>query len=250
MFQRLLIAGVVFFWLLMTGALVQLWVNPATSEILAVPVVHVVRQMFTHEQTSNLAVFQGNKRIGALSLQPRRFDSDGICMVDFTGNILVELPFMAEQPFSWRGTAEMDRSFALRNLKVHIDALGPKISTDIEIDPGQNKAIYTIRHEDEDPVETTLTLDRKGAQDALEGLGLDPSILTQVALSAKSAADSSGSLTFTARQSETQIQGERVQTYRLSARQSSSPMVEADISHLGQILSIKTIFGFTFSPDD
>jgi hypothetical protein len=249
MFQRLFIAGIVFFWMLMTGALMQLWVNPATSEILSVPVVHVARQLFLHEQPSNLAVFQTGRRIGSLTLQPRRFDANGIGVVDFTGNILVALPFMAEQAFSWRGTVEMNRSFALQKLKLHIDALGPKITTELDIDPIANRATYTLQQEGEEPVENSLTLDQKGMEAGLEALGIDPSIFKQITLSAKSAADSNGPITFTARQSETQIQGERVQTYRVSGKQSTSPMIEADISHFGQILGVKTIFGFTFSPD-
>jgi len=248
--HRLFIAGVVFFWLLMTGTLVQLWINPASSEILTVPVVHVFRQMFQHEQASNLAVFQGTKRIGTMTLQPRQFDSNQVCMIDFSGNVLVALPFMQEQPYSWRGTAEMSRAFGLRRLNVCIDALGPKINTEIEIDVLRNLAVCSVQQNGQEAVKTEITLDRKGAEEALESLGIDPAILTQVALSAKSAAQSNAPPFLTARRSETLIQGERVQTYRVTVQQSNSPMVEADISQLGQILGIRTIFGFTFSQDE
>ncbi len=250
MLHRLFITGIVFFWLLMTGALVQVWLDPASSEVLAVPVEHVVRQIFAHEQPSSLSILQGGQRIGTLTLRPRHFDAEGVCSVDFSGNVMIAFPFLPKQTFVWRGSARMSQSFTLRNLRLHIDAPGQKATTDLEIDPGQNRALCSVRQRDGEPVVTEIPLDPKGAGKALETLGVDPAVVEQIAVGAKGGSTPFGPLSVTARQSETEIEGERIQSYQVAARQNDSPLIEADISHLGQILGIKTIFGFTFAPEN
>ncbi len=247
MFQRLLIIGIVGFWLAMTGALVQLWINPAGNDLMSVPVEHVVRQMFHHEQASNLSVMQNGRRIGSLMLQPRRFDENGIGVVDFSGSLMLELPFMTEQPFSWRGTAEVNRDFALRLFRVRIDAHGPKIGTDIEIYPAEKKIVYRIGHHGEDPYESTIPLGAAGAREALESFGIDPAILKQIPMGA-SGKDDPGMMIM-ARRAEIEIQGERAQTFRIMGRKGDTLLFEADVSNLGQILGLKSAFGFGLQPE-
>ena len=253
MFQRLLIIGIIGFWLVMTGALVHLWINPVNHDLLSIPVDHVARQMFHHEQASNLSIMRGNRRVGSLMLQPRRFDDQGVGVVDFSGSLMLELPFMSEQPFSWRGTAELDREFRLKFLRIRIDAHGPKIGTDIELYPEERKVVYRIGNHGEDPYESTLPLSPAGAREALESFGIDPIILSQIPLGGIGAAATEKSresdLQITARRSEIDIQGERAQTFSITIRRSELNLMEVDISNLGQILSLKTAFGFGLQPE-
>ena len=53
----------------------------------------------------------------------------------------------------------------------------------------------------------------------------------------------------TARQAQIRLHGERVDVFHVTFRQNTAPMVEIDISQLGQVLGIKTAFGFSLSPD-
>lgn len=249
MIQRLFIIGIVAFWLTMTSALLHLWVNPVNHDLLSLPVTHVARQMFHHEQASNLSIIQNGRRVGSLMLQPRRFDDQGRGMIDFSGSLMLELPFMSEQPFSWRGTAEMDSDFALRHLRVRIDAHGPKITTDIELLPDEKKVIYRIGHHGEEPYESVLPLTSSGAREALESFGVDPSILNQIPTGLAAGSTTENRTELTARRSEIEIQGERAQTFRVTARRSEMILMEADVSNLGQILSVKSAFGVSLHPE-
>ena len=257
MVRRLSIAGIVLFWILMNTALVRVWLYPETSEILTLPPVHVLKEVFLHEQTSSLAIYQDGKAVGGITLRPRRDDPNGLRIVEFTGKVLLKLPFLDQQPFSWYGSAEMNRAFALRELKLHIDthpqtpASKPRPTAatsdavDLEVEPLRNRANYRVSHGQKTITESTLTLDEKGARSALQILGADPSVLNQLTAGTMGMVDQ---FTVTARQSEVRIEGERLDVFHVAMSQGPSPMIEIDVSQLGQVLFIKTAFGFNFSP--
>jgi len=144
MLRRLTIAGIVFFWMLMNGALVKLWLYPQSSEILTVPVGHVSKLLFLHEQPSALKIYQNDRNAGNLLIQPKRDDAAGLRIVGFSGNLLLKLPLLDEQSFGWQGTATMDRAFALQHLTVTIDTHDPATSTKLEIDPPRRIAHYAV----------------------------------------------------------------------------------------------------------
>jgi len=243
----------------MNAALVRVWLYPETSEILAVPPTHVVKDVFLHEQPSNLAIVQDGKRVGGITLRPRRDDANGLRIVEFAGSMSLKLPFLSQQPFSWHGSAEMNRTFALRQLKVHLETHGTAAGSkahavaassdaiDLDVDPQHKIATYHVSHDQKPVMESAITLDEKGARSALEMLGPDPALASQIDAGVMSLASQ---FTVAARQSEIQIHGERVAVFHVTLNQGTTPMMEADISQLGQVLFIKTALGFTLSPDD
>ena len=245
MLRRLTIAGIVFFWLLMNGALVKLWLYPATSEILTVPVGYVSKLLFLHEQPSALTIYQNNRRAGNLSIQPRRDDNTGLRIIEFTGALLLKLPMLDEQSFNWAGTATLDRASKLRHLTVTIDTHDPALSTKLDVDPPRGVAHYALSRSGKTFLEKKLTLDEQGARSVLHDLGINPDLLAQLGT-----ASSPGATTLTAHQSAVTVRGERVEAFHVIMRQNSTPLFEADVSQFGQVLSVNTAIGFTLALDD
>mgnify|MGYP000859369838 CR=1 FL=1 len=250
MIGRLAIVLIISFWLLMNAALLRLWIDPDRSEILTIPVEHVVKQVFLHEQTSNLVILQGQQRVGALTLQPRRFPLDGSHLVDFSGNLLLQIPFVGQQPFSWRGTLEMDAAYAVRSFRVHIDSRSPAVVTEIEIRPGTQEAFYSVQYEQEAPLTSTIPLTQEGITQALQAFGLDVTLLEQVIGSIRQNSLTGNPPATTARQAQIRIHGERIQAFQISVTQGGNPILEADISQIGQVLGLKTSLGFNLTPDE
>ncbi|HWL51433.1 MAG TPA: hypothetical protein VNQ90_03305, partial [Chthoniobacteraceae bacterium] len=80
-------------------------------------------------------------------------------------------------------------------------------------------------------------------------VGLDPQVV-QALLSGMQGGSSASGVSLETRQAQIEIHGERVQAFKVQLRQESTTLVEADISQLGQILSLKTAFGYTLSPQE
>ena len=250
MIRRVAIAGIIGFWLLMNGMLVRLWLHPETSDILAIPAAHVLKQVFLHEQPSNLAISQNGSRVGGVVIRPRRSEAEGLRTVDFTGTYLLKLPMMRPQAYSWHGTVEMDRTFALRDFKLHVEsrmASAEAIAIEVQVQPVEKKLSYSVKQGQAPVLEATVTLDEAGARSTLHALGIDPNIVGQFSADAATMA---GQFKLVARQAQLSIRGDRIEVFRLILTQGATPMVQADISQLGQVLRIKTAFGIQLAPDD
>ena len=245
MLRRLTIAGIVFFWLLMNGALLNLWLYPESTEILTVPVAYVSKLLFLCEQPSALTIYQNNRRAGDVRLQLRRDDSAGLRLVAFSGDLLLQLPLLEQQDFRWTGEATLDRTFALRRLKVCITTRAPELSTELDVDPPHKTASYTLSRNGTTLSRKTLTLDENAARSILKDLGINPDLVAQIGTAA-----APGEFSCTAHQSEVKIGGEHLAAFHVILRQSSTPMLEADISQLGQVLGIQTAIGFSLIPEN
>ncbi len=249
MFTRLLVIGVLVFWFVMNGALLRLWISPGASDILSIPIEHVGKQVFTHEQMSDLSIYQGNRPVGSLTLQPRRFDSRGMYLVDFSGNLLLILPFMEQQPFSWHGSLEMDQEFKIRHFRIHLDARLPRMAIDLDIDPIGGEATYTIGQDGQEPHSGKVPLNEEGLKALITEVGLDPQVV-QTLISGMQGGSSASGVALETRQAQIEIHGERVQAFNIKLRQETTTLLEVDISQLGQILSVKTAFGYTLAPQE
>ena len=250
MIRRALIAGIVVFWLVMNGMLLHLWLRPETSDILSVPVTHVFKQVFLHEQASSLAISQSGRRVGGLVLRPRHEEETGLRVLDFTGNIILKLPVLNQQPFNWRGSLKLGRDFGLRGLKLHVDTRGTSteaMTVDLEVQPESNKLTYDVRQNQAPVMHQTVTLDEEGAKSTMRALGVDPAMISGFGGNFQAVA---GGVHLIARQSQLEIRGDRIAVFRLTFSQGGAPMIVADISQLGQVLRVKTAFGIQMAPDD
>jgi len=242
MLYRLLIAGTIFFWIVMNGALLRLWIDPGERQFLSVPPDHIARQAFLHQKKSNLNVFQSNRHIGYLVLEPRQVDSNRY-LLGFKGNLLLELPFMPQQPYSFEGKAWFDEAFNTHRVKMTIDIPLPKVGVDLDLDLDEKVAHCLVQQNVAPAVETRLPLNQYGLNQILDALGIDPAVVQQITVSARHAAGSNTSLTLSAHKANLHIQDGETQGYHLVLRQSTSPVVEADVTLLGEIVHLKSVFG-------
>lgn len=249
MLYRLLIAGTIFFWILMNGALLRLWIDPSERQFLSVPPEHIARQAFLHEKKSSLNVFQSNKHIGYLLLEPGRGAEDPY-RLGFKGNLLLELPFMPQQPYSFEGKAWFDEQFNARRIKMTIDIPLPKVGVELELDLEESVAHCLVQQNIAPAFETRLPLNQYGLNQILDALGIDPAVVQQITVSARHAAGSSTRLSVSAHKANLRIQDGETQGYHLVLRQSTSPVVEADVTLLGEVVHLKSVFGIQLERQD
>jgi len=246
--------GVVAFWLLMNGALLRFWIFPMENRMLSLPVEHVFRQMFVHEQLSELVIRQGNEPVGNLTLQPRHSGADeeeeALYGLDFSGHLLLSLPFTQQQPFNWHGTLEITPRLKLRRLRLQVEASLPGVLFDLEIDPERREAAYTLRQKGEEPVEAAVPLTAEGLEEIAARLGLDPAVLAQLTAGFRGGGGGGEPPALRARHARVTIHGEPVQAFNLSLRHGQTMLAEMDLSTLGRVLAVRTALGFTLASQE
>ena len=77
MIYRTVAALIVFFWILMTTLLIRNEVNPEDSRVREVPLTHVLKLLYLHEQASDLRIYAGGTAIGHLRVHPHRHRREG-----------------------------------------------------------------------------------------------------------------------------------------------------------------------------
>ena len=251
MIKRLAIAGIVCFWLVMNVSLFRLWLNPLGSDVLSMPVEHVVRQMFVHQQPSLLTLFQNEARVGSLTLIPLR-EGDERPEVRFSGDAVPQLPLIGARSFRWHGAVTLDSQFAVATSALEVESRTPKATVKLDLDARTKRVTYSAKRGDAAPLTGAFTFDVAGLEQMLRQFGVGPEmvpheVLTQIAANAQS---DSQQIHLEARQAQTKVRGESVEIFRIRLLQEGSPLVEVDFSQLGQVLGVKTAFGIRLAPDD
>src|SRR5262245_41077895 len=111
MIYRTVATLIVIFWLVMTTLLIRNEVNPEDSRVREVPLTHVLKLLFLHEQPSDLRIYAGGTAVGYLRFQPRNHKDSGDRIVEFTGSIQVQVP--DRRRLSWEGTMRMTEGYEL-----------------------------------------------------------------------------------------------------------------------------------------
>src|SRR4030095_14893962 len=105
MIYRTVAALIVVFWLVMTTLLIRNEVNPEDSRVREVPLTHVFKLLYLHEQASDLRIYAGGTSIGHLRFHPRNDKETHDRLVEFTGTIQLQVP--DRRRISWDGTLRM-----------------------------------------------------------------------------------------------------------------------------------------------
>lgn len=251
LYRAIIAIAIIAFWLSMNSALVRLWLAPSATQLSAVPITHIVKQALANETVSQLSVIQNGRKIGHITLRPYDLNEKQLYQLAFYGNLFLELPFISQQPYTWRGYATFTPQFAINSLDLEIQIAFPKTHLIIEIDFPHNSAYWSLEQGSEPPVEERLALSKEGFSSVLTALGIDPVVLGQIAQSAQHAAAVNTSFHLTAQKDELVVGENRFQGYRLKLTQGgSTPLVEGEVSPVGQILSIKSAFGLQLQQDD
>ncbi len=245
MINRAAAFSIVAFWLVMTGLLIRLEVSPDQSGVLAMPPEHVFKLMFTHEQISDLRIVDGGLPIGSLRLIPKSNPDTAEHTLDFTGSMLIHLPDNPKkQRISWTGTLTMDRVFVTQHFHLTLTLRDPGYHLLLDLDPATKQANYEIKQGDSVIRKSGISLDEKGVAELLrDELGIDPGALQNIG-------GNIGKPTLSAKQTEIKARKEKIVTYLLTLRQGETPVIETYVSQLGQILLVKTLFGYTLTADD
>ncbi len=245
MFSRILSVAIVIFWLTMTTLLVRMELSPRDSRLKAVPVEHVMKLLFLHEQSLDLNIALDGQRVGYLRLHPRQETGAQMRLLDFVGNLQVRLPQAPKQRFSWSGMLEMNHDFELQSASLGFTMHEPEAyRVDLQIDAPHRTVQVLWKAGDRVLEEETFTLDEFGAQKAMKHFGIDPNIV-------RAASGNSGAKPLiTAQQSSLRIRGESTETYLVLVRQNGQTLCEIQVSQIGQILDVKTFLGYRLAPED
>ncbi len=248
------------FWLVMWGLLLRTELHPDGAALREVPIEHVVKLIFRHEEGSNLVVHGDGARLGQMQLVPRS-KSENEHSIDCTGGLQLRMPNGGRERISWKGTVDLDAAFSLQMLHLMLvtsplgaeggnkaeDAkapVAPTTTVDITVNPLEKTASYVWKNGNIVLDEQTFELNEAGVRQLAQHLGIDPGLIQSAPIS-----HSPGSMHVTAHQSSLLVRNEKVETYRVDVEQNGQTMLELQISQLGMILQAKTIVGWTLESE-
>lgn len=251
MIYRILAVSIVLFWLAMTGLLVRSEFFGGAGNPRAVPVAHVFKQIFLHEQPSDLAFYRQRQRLGLFHVQPRRNPPDAAAAYGAPHALAVNggssLDFFGrpDQRVILRATVELDAQQAIRHFEVSATVReprqkGPSLGIAFDGTPPANRYHYVVRLGD------AVQQERSGAPEellddpALRAFGFDPQSVLRQAMTQAGAAGAA----VEARRSTMPFNGEIVDTYLVTFRGMFETTMQ--ITEQGQILVIQTGAGYDF----
>ena len=245
MLHRLAATCIISFWIAMTTLLVVQQMYPETANINAVPMSFIGRLVFQHQQSSDLNIYDKEKDVGYLHLQPRLDATTGARFLDFSGNIVYSLPGTGGKRTACSGSIEMDSAFNTKHIHLSLSLQGPGEQLILNITPATKKVHFAVRNAKVIVDEDTLTLDESGIATLLTQAGISPVMLSQ--FTGANAAQFSPE--FSAQQSSVSINGETASTFLLTMKVGGQPIIEAHLSQLGQVLKASAPhFGYRLAP--
>jgi hypothetical protein len=229
----------------MTGLLVVRELYPEATSLNSVPVSHVVRLFFQHEQSSDLRIQSTRGEIGYLHLQARPPTKPQKREMDLHGNVALVMPNGGQQRLSWAGRVEMNSRFDVERFHVDLATMEPSQRLDIKVDLLAKTAVFGVKMGEELLNETTVTLDDAGFSALMAKARINPAMVQQL----KSAGGGMPGLELNAQTSSLLLGGERLSTYLLTLKAGSERIIEAHVSQLGQVLSAQApLLGFKLTP--
>ena len=232
MLHRITVLLIIGFWLGMTGLLIVREVYPESSKLNSIPLGHVGRVLFQHEQSSDLVIRDKQTDVGFFHLQPRLNRDTRERKIEFHGNLALNLPGAGRQRLSWVGNMLLDEAFSISRLRVTLSTHEPVQQVELDIDNPKNLARFVILSNGAEIEKGQFTLDEKGVTSLLERSGLPVGILKSL-ISQHSAMPVPE---LSARQATLKMSGESISTYVVSATIGGQPLIEAHVTQLGQIL--------------
>ncbi|MDQ3623998.1 MAG: hypothetical protein M3463_16185 [Verrucomicrobiota bacterium] len=248
MLTRIPAAFIIVFWLTMTGLLMHREFWPEQAPLREVPVEHVLKLLFLHEQASELAIFSERTRIGHVRLHPKTNAETGERSLLFSGSLSLRLAGDVRRRASWQGELLLEPGLAVREAFLSIEVPPPEdLRTELHYASAKSLIRYALSNGGRILERDEFTLDDAGLNKALGRFAVDPAVL---AVFRGSAAPSLGETRVTAQQSFVRLQGERLESYLLSVQQNGQTLFECQVSQLGQILSARTILGWQLGPSE
>lgn len=248
MLHRITVMLIIGFWLAMTGLLVVREIYPESTRLNNVPVAHVGRLLFQHEQPSELTIRDKQREVGTLYLQPRANKITRERWFEFHGNLGLSLPGAGRQRISWSGNARMDDAFNVVHLKLSLYTHDPIQGIELDIDAPTNLASYVITNQGTELEKGSFTMDKSGLASLLKRAGLPVAVFESILSSSQK---SMGAPEVVSRLSSLKLNGETISTYLVSVNVSGQTLLEAHVTQLGQVVKAAApALGYKLSPQN
>ncbi len=245
MLHRIAVILIIGFWLAMTGLLVVREMYPEATRLNDIPLAHVARVMFQHEQSSDLTIRDKQREVGYFHVQPRVNKETGGKYVDFHGNLSVMLPGAGRQRISWSGSNELDSTLSTRILRLTLATHEPMQDLNLTVDVPRNIANYSLTAHNIELENGSFTLDRKGMISLLERAGLPVGLFESIV----SKQASMPAPEVTARQATVKMNGEQVSAFLVTASVGGQTILEGHVTQLGQLVKAHSVnLGYKLIP--
>jgi hypothetical protein len=232
---RIFVAMVVAFWLVMSGLLMRMELSPERNTFLNVPVSHVVKLMFFHEQPSVLSIDENGQRIGSFLLRPK--NAEGRRELHFSGNIALGLPWNERQRISWNGKLEMGKQFEVQTIELGFGTRESEIDAHFSVDVRDRLGHYEVRREREVLQRGSFRLNELRTLAQQEDINL---ALMQDLQAPK----------IVARPTKMRIGNEEIEAYLITVAREKETLARIYVSQLGQVLKVTTSFGYSLAAEE
>jgi hypothetical protein len=247
---RLLALLITGFWVTMWTLLLRTELEPRGAALREVPVEHVLKIFFQHQQPSDLFLNGDGQRIGHLRFHPQIRIDDHIRVLEFSGNAQLRLPGAPRQRLTWHGQAELSPALELSKLRL-ISALResttnqvPETTVTFDMDAVTKEASYEVRSDQQVIDSQSFTMDEEGLRKLMNRAGIDATVLQTFSIPTQGTPPR-----FTAHRSSLRLKDEKIDTLLVSAEMNGQTLLEFHVSQLGQVLHVKTITGWTLETD-
>lgn len=245
MYYRLLVVGIVLFWLWTTGTLLRTEWNPRANRSAEVPIPFLWKLVFLHEESSDLIVYNRQERLGSLHLQPHHPGNSPSGGGDFPrsitaiGGFSLDLPGLPRQNVVVHGLMELDRHDVVQKLELSAVVHEPKQTTPgwtlvLEGRPDTGQWHYSVRQGDAVLREHTGTVSQLLDIPELRSLGFDAAAL------ARMQQQRSVGVKIEAHRDKLRINGDDVDTYVVDLKDPNGFESTIHLNQLGQVLAVKT----------
>lgn len=241
MINRLFIVGIVGFWLTMTTLLVRMQIAPRDSSLSHIPLAHILRILFEHEQASDLNVSSGGLRYGSIVVRPSIDPDNDQRLLFYGGSTLLRASYLPHDRLSLEGQLTLDPKLQVLAATGSLTLREGQMKLSYIYDQTQKTFTYALEEGARIVRSETVVLDRPGLDNLLRSLDIDPAIVD-------STVASTSAPTLTAHYSKFNYREEQVDAYCLVLKRENTTLAEIFVSQLGQILLVKTPFGLQLAP--
>src|SRR4030095_4882944 len=233
MIYRTVAALIVVFWLVMTTLLIRNEVNPEDSRVREVPLTHVFKLLYLHEQASDLRIYAGGTSIGHLRFHPRIDKETHDRLVEFTGTIQLQVP--DRRRISWDGTLRMNQAYELMQSEWGVTLHDPGfLRLEVASKANQPNEHITIRNKDRAIQEMDVPLHDMGLRE-LANQFRQALQLAAFLHQARSQAQTQAKPILRARQSSIRYRGAPTETYLVRIERNGHTASHCQLSQMGQI---------------
>ena len=246
MLSRLVAFLIVTFWFVMTLMLVRNEVAPDASAVREVPISHVLKLVYLHEQPSDLAVYNGPNWIGSLRLIPRIEQDTQTRLLDATGDLQLALGPGSRTRLNWIGLLEMTPDYQLKHSKWSVTVLEPGyLKAELESFGEGSKPRFSLRTHEGVVGEGDVPTDENALSSLAKQFNLGANFDDLMKQGREQAPP-----TIHARQSSLRWRGEKTDTFLVTIEQNGQTLLKAHFSQLGQVLQAETLVGYTLRSTD